>query len=211
MTVAAQWLNSNFADFDLAFTLLVHRLYDLAGWFFSPLFELLHILASPLGCTFLLLFLFFFVKKARPFIYAMMISVVLGVLFNNFVIKLLVARPRPYVDEGSVFYQLWMMMGCHTESDLSFPSGHATGAFAMMLPIFLLGDKRRSWLALVYAFLVMISRVYLVVHYPTDVIAGAVVGTLAALIGTPISQKLPRVLYTFEFFPKKQQGKHIKQ
>ena len=205
MTAAAQWLNFSFAEFDLTLTLLVHKLYESCGWFFSPLFEVLHILARPVGCVVVLLFLFFFVKKARPFIYAMMISVIIGVLLNNFGIKLFVQRPRPYADEASVYHQLWVLMGSHMESDFSFPSGHATGAFAMMLPIFLLGNKRKSWLALVYALLVMISRVYLVVHYPTDAIVGALVGIIAGLIGTVISQKLPACLYTFDFFPRRKQ------
>ena len=65
-------------------------------------------------------------------------------------------------------------------ADAGFPSDHATAAFAIAVAIFL---RRRAWGApvLVAAALLAVARVAIGVHYPADVLAGAVIGTLAAL------------------------------
>lgn len=65
--------------------------------------------------------------------------------------------------------------------DPSFPSDHATGAYAIAVAI-LLRHRRAGVLALILATLVSVSRVGLGTHYPTDVLGGAALGTLAALV-----------------------------
>lgn len=68
----------------------------------------------------------------------------------------------------------------HTQN--SFPSGHTTTAFLLATMICLAGGKRWSYLALLLAILVGYSRVYLSQHFPVDVLAGAFLGTLSALL-----------------------------
>ena len=204
MSAAAAWLNEAFAGFDQSVTTAVHRLYDAAGWFFSPFLQLISLLGK--GGIFLIvlsLALIFF-KKTRRFGTAMLLGVTIGAIFTNLFIKIVIARPRPYADENGFFYSLWQLMGSHTESDKSFPSGHTTAAFATMIPVFLLGRKRWSWLALVFAFLMGLSRIYLVVHYPSDVLGGLIVGTIAGVIGTLVAQNLiPKRWYYLDFMKKK--------
>ena len=91
-----------------------------------------------------------------------------------------------------------MVMGQHMESDKSFPSGHTTAAFASMVPLFILGKKKISWLALVFAVMMGISRIYLGVHYASDVLGGIVVGSLAGLVGYIIAILLPRCYYSYK-------------
>ncbi len=85
----------------------------------------------------------------------------------NLVAKVFFARPRPHL-----FPQL------APESDYSFPSGHAMAGLALALALYWLleegGSRARVALAvgLVWAFLVALSRLYLQVHYPSDVLAG---------------------------------------
>jgi undecaprenyl-diphosphatase len=87
----------------------------------------------------------------------------------------LVARPRPYVTHP----------GAHLfiprSHDTSFPSDHATAAFAIAVAI-LLRHRKAGLLALATAVLVSFARVVVGTHYPGDVLAGAAIGTAAALI-----------------------------
>ena len=209
-SAAAMWLNTSFAGFDQAVTAAVHQLYDAAGWFFSPFLELISLMGKGGIFLILLSLCLMFVKKTRRFGTAMLLGITIGALFTNLFIKVVIARPRPYADETGFFYPLWQLMGAHTESDKSFPSGHTTAAFASMVPVFLLGKKRVSWLALIFAFLMGLSRIYLVVHYPSDVLGGLIVGSIAGVIATLIaSHVIPKRFYHMDFIRQKPKtGKH---
>lgn len=78
--------------------------------------------------------------------------------------------------------------------DPSFPSDHATGAYAIAVAI-LLRHRKAGILALILATLISVSRVGLGTHYPTDVLGGAALGALAALLlwTPPIRQPLHRL------------------
>ena len=79
---------------------------------------------------------------------------------------------------------------------LSFPSGHTSSAFTFALAITMV--LKNKWVGIgsfVFAFLMGISRIYVGVHYPTDVIAGAFVGLLYAVIGYFIFTKLYELVY----------------
>jgi undecaprenyl-diphosphatase len=64
------------------------------------------------------------------------------------------------------------------ESDRSFLSGHTTAAFEIATVLFLSLRKKYSWVFLVMAFLIGCTRIYLMVHYPSDVLGGIIVGFL---------------------------------
>ncbi len=199
-TAAAMWLNSTFAAFDQSVTAAVHQLYDAAGWFFSPFLQLISLLGKGGAFLIFLSICLMFFQKTRRFGTAMLLGLGIGALCTNLFIKVVVARPRPYVDENGFFYPLWQLMGSHTESDKSFPSGHTTAAFAATVPVFLLGKKRWSWTALIFAVLMGVSRIYLVVHYPSDVLGGLIVGTAAGVIGTLISENvIPKRYFYLDF------------
>ena len=209
VTAAAQWLNTAFAGFDQGVTAAVHKLYELCGGLMTPFMELISFLGKEGICLILLSLALIFFRKTRRFGTAMLLGLIIGALITNLVLKPLVARPRPYADENGFFYPLWQMMGGHTESDKSFPSGHTTAAFASMVPVFWLGNKRVSWLALVFAFLMGVSRIYLVVHFPSDVLGGLIAGVVAGVLATLFAPKLPEKWYELEFY-KQQHGRHEK-
>lgn len=118
---------------------------------------------------------------------------------------MLIARPRPYSDETAQFFKtdlyqtLWNKVGRNMESDKSFPSGHTTAAFGAMSALFFMGNKKVSWLAFLFAGLMAIARIYLVVHFASDVLAGILVGFPSGLLAAFIAKKLPQVYYDFDF------------
>ncbi len=83
-----------------------------------------------------------------------------------------------------------------SSKSLSFPSGHTSSAFTFALALTLtLKNKWASIGSFVFAFLMGVSRIYVGVHYPTDVIAGAFVGLVYAVIGYFIFSKLYEAVY----------------
>ena len=113
-------------------------------------------------------------KKTRKVGATCLIALMLSALFTSLLIKPIVARARPYeVIEG-------LTILVPKQLDFSFPSGHSSAAFAMAWVLFRSFSKKVGIPALVYALLMAFSRLYLGVHYPTDVIAGSVLGILYA-------------------------------
>jgi undecaprenyl-diphosphatase len=85
-------------------------------------------------------------------------------------------RPRPYVAHPTVSHLFVAASG-----DPSFPSDHATAAFAIAVSI-MLRSRRIGLLVLAMAVVLAVARVAVGVHYPSDVIGGALIGTAAALL-----------------------------
>lgn len=195
ITAAALWLNTAFAAFDQSITLLVHQLYGLAGGFFTPFFSFISLLGKDGIFLVLLSLALLLYRPTRRYGTAMLLGVAIGALFTNVFLKVVIARPRPYADESSIFHQLWLLMGQHMESDKSFPSGHTTAAFSTMTALFLTGNRKYSWTAFIFAILMGISRIYLVVHYPSDVLGGVIVGVFAGCLGALLAGKLPEGWY----------------
>ena len=126
-----------------------------------------------------------FFKKTRKFGMAVLFAVLVGTLLTNLVMKPLFARPRPYVyyADNPLFMSWYEFAGAHIESDKSFPSGHTTAAFEIGVALFLVLNKKYSWIFPVFSALVGLSRIYLMVHYVTDVLGGVLVGTFAGIMG----------------------------
>ena len=107
----------------------------------------------------------------------MLIAIGLGALLTNVILKNAVARQRPYV-QSEIYAQFHQLVGGKIESDLSFPSGHTTVTMTSMTALFLVCNKKWSWVGFVFTALMGFSRVYLIVHYPTDVFAAIIVGAI---------------------------------
>ena len=81
-------------------------------------------------------------------------------------------------------------------TSLSFPSGHTSSAFTFAMALTMVLKKKGAAIAsFIFAFLMGISRIYVGVHYPTDVIMGAFVGIIYAVIGYAIFSKLYEIVY----------------
>ena len=101
-------------------------------------------------------------------------ALLLSLLVNNLLLKNMVARIRPY----EVIQGLRILIP--PPGDLSFPSGHAGASFAAAAAMYPYLKKPWGRWLLVLAGLIALSRLYLGVHYPTDVLAGGLVGAFCA-------------------------------
>lgn len=132
--------------------------------------------------------------KTRKVGLACAFGLLFSLLFTNVILKHLVGRVRPWVDFPAILPLV-------VEGDpLSFPSGHTSAAFAFALAF--VRTWPRDWAhskavkvgVVVLATLMALSRLYVGVHYPTDVLGGFIAGDLAGLAGWGLSVWLPRRL-----------------
>lgn len=117
------------------------------------------------------------IPKTRKTGYAAVLSLIFGVIVTNLLLKNIVARPRPFAEIEALIPLI------AKPTDFSFPSGHTTASFAVALVMLRMLPKKIGIPAVVLAALVAFSRLYLGVHYPTDVLTGFVV----ALVGSSLA------------------------
>lgn len=182
MTPAAQWLNSTFAEFDRAILGFYHHLATLADPILSPISVFFDVIGDGALACFVLAAILLLFKKTRKAGIAVLLAVGVGALFTNVAIKNIVARPRPYVND---FIEWWQYAGSHVQSEHSFPSGHTTAAMTGMTALCLTLGKKHKWLFPVGALYVLVmgaSRNYLMVHYPSDILGGIIIGAISGII-----------------------------
>ena len=130
--------------------------------------------------------LLLFFKKTRKAALASALSMIFTLLVVNITIKPLVARIRPYeVIEGLTYIVA-------KESEFSFPSGHSTSSLACAWVLFRMLPKKIGVPALVLGLLIALSRLYVGVHYPTDVIAGICIGIAMAELAMLVCRLIAR-------------------
>ncbi len=122
-------------------------------------------------------------KKYRKHGLCLLAALLAGLLICNIGLKNIVARPRP----------CWLEtidLLVNTPKDYSFPSGHTwsavTGAWLVTS-----ANRKFGWAAIPLAVLLAFSRLYLFVHFPSDILAGAVIGALLGLAAVALGRKLP--------------------
>ncbi len=135
--------------------------------------------------VFLAFVLFFFIKTQRLSMVLLTSFIVSGLLAQLF--KRIIDTPRPIayftIDQYNKFVD-----GVNNASAHSFPSGHTTSAFALATVLACYTNNRLLQLAyLLLAVIVGYSRIYLGQHFLTDVVGGAILGTLIALLSVKIA------------------------
>lgn len=117
-------------------------------------------------------------------------AMLLTLLVVNLAIKPLVARTRPYeLVEG-------LQLIISRQKDYSFPSGHSANSLSCAWTIFRLAPRKYGVPALVLAALISLSRLYVGVHFPTDVLAGAVIGIAMSELAQRLLRRVPARLWT---------------
>lgn len=123
-------------------------------------------------------------RKTRLAGTAGLLGLIFSLLLNNMILKNLFARVRPY----EMIPQLELLVA--KAKDWSFPSGHAGSSFAAATAIcFMLKGQEKTawkWLILAFAFLMAFTRLYIGIHYPSDILAGMVTGVLCGFVAAKV-------------------------
>lgn len=197
LTVIADKLNSVFGAFDMFFFKLFGNIQsdfltsvEKGITFFGDGKFVAVVLVAALV---MLLF-----KKTRKVGLCVITALVLSTLVTNLLLKPVIMRPRPYVflKDNLQFMTRYENAGALVESDFSFPSGHTTAAFSYCTAMFLSLKGKHKWAYALplLAVLVMVSRVYLMVHFASDVLFGMLVGVLCAAVGYYLSGLFQKII-----------------
>jgi len=149
--------------------------------------------------------LFLLPNRTRRIGVIMAFALILELLIVNVTLKPAFARPRPYDLEIEWWAQAYRAvfpggaLPAHLPRDMSFPSGHTAVSFAGGLA-WVFGSRRKwvgrarwvSYIGVVTAALISFSRLYLGVHYATDVIGGVLAGALCAVLAVLIFKLIER-------------------
>lgn len=169
--------------------------FDLLYWFQSlhnPVLDFIMAVLSYLGepvTVVAIAAVLIAIPKTRRYGYAVAGGLLLSVLFCNGILKPIVQRTRPYDIDANLLDQIKNLQNSLPSwlpvvipHDFSFPSGHTSAAFATALGIFMVG-KKPGICAIIVAAGVAVSRLYIGIHYPTDVLASLVLGALCGIFG----------------------------
>ena len=128
-----------------------------------------------------------FTKKYRRVGFGMAIAMALGLVVCNMILKPCVGRIRPYDFQETLGVTINLLI--EKQHDFSFPSGHTIASFEASV-VLLKNSKKMGIPAMILAVLIAFSRLYLYVHYPTDVIASIILGTIFGIIGYWVSHSI---------------------
>ena len=202
MSAFAIWLDTVFAAFDGAILNFWHSIAetDFGKYFFTAFMKFISFTGEE-GAMFItigiVLLLF---RKTRKAGVGVLLAVAFGGLITNLTLKHTIARIRPF-KASEIYREFWEFVGATKVGETSFPSGHTTTAMAGTLALCLARGKKYIPVCLIYVTLTGMSRNYLMVHYPTDIIGGVLAGALAAILGYFV------MCVAFNFFEKHQNNK----
>lgn len=129
-------------------------------------------------------------RRARRCGVFLLLALLVGLLICNITLKPLIARIRPFDLKPGIDLLI------EAPKDFSFPSGHTNASFVFATVIFCV-NKKWGVGAFILAALIAFSRLYLYVHYPTDVLGGILCGVLAGWLTVKIAswllEKYPRL------------------
>ena len=190
----ADFLNTAFEGYDYFILSKLHDLAVITKGGITPLFNFISLLAEKGIFLFLIAVILMAFKKTRKIGVCVFGAVCCGALITNICLKDLIVRARPFMVFTSDYNSWWQFVGSTFEDDFSFPSGHATAAMAFATAIFLTTDKKKSWPIFLFVIVMGIARNYLMVHYPSDILGGILVGAVAGFISLLITELIFKIL-----------------
>ena len=184
---------SVFTNFDCAVFQLVEKLWN-------PVLDAIMVFITHLGddgifwiALGLILCVF---KKTRKLGVLVILGLGIASCINNLVLKQIFERPRPFNFDGWPGEFIYPNLVERPHS-FSFPSGHTSSSLGAATPLLIKANKKFGIPIFILALLVGFSRVYIHVHYPTDVIVGTIVGIIGGILavvafkyGMPLAKKI---------------------
>ena len=128
------------------------------------------------------------IPKTRKIGLVVMVAVILDSVLCNVILKNIFLRPRPCDVNTAINLLIPRPLG------YSFPSGHTSASFAAVSALYFSGENKIWKAALALAILIAFSRMYLYVHYPTDVLGGILVGIFCGYVGKACFDKICKML-----------------
>ena len=185
---------SAFTNFDWAVFQLVEKLWN-------PVLDAIMIFITHLGddgifwiALGVILCIF---KKTRKYGVLVLLGLGIASCINNLVLKQIFERPRPFNFDGWPSDFVFPNPLIEKPHSFSFPSGHTSSSLGAATPLLIKANKKLGIPMFILALLVGFSRVYIHVHYPTDVIVGTLVGIVGGILavvafkyGMPLAKKI---------------------
>ena len=185
---------SVFTNFDCAVFQLVEKLWN-------PVLDAIMIFITHLGddgifwiALGVILCIF---KKTRKYGVLVLLGLGIASCINNLVFKQIFERPRPFNFDGWPSDFVFPNPLIEKPHSFSFPSGHTSSSLGAATPLLIKANKKLGIPMFILALLVGFSRVYVHVHYPTDVIVGTLVGIVGGILavvafkyGMPLAKKI---------------------
>ena len=192
MTLEAVFQSQGLIDFEGSILLWIQN--NLRSGFLDPIMKAITMLGDK-GLIWILITLALLIaRRTRKLGVMCAASMVFGLIVTNLIIKNWAARIRPY--------EMVQGLNCIVPlaKDWSFPSGHTTNSLACAWVLFRKAPKKFGVPALILAILIAFSRLYVGIHYPTDVLGGALIGLgsacLAMLLVPRMEKRFPKLAET---------------
>lgn len=133
------------------------------------------------------------VPRTRQSGWVMAAALLTDLVLCNLILKNVIARTRPY----DIYTGIELLIA--KPGDYSFPSGHTAASFASVAALYFSGENKLWKIAAVVSVLIAFSRMYLYVHFPTDILGGIAVGVLSGWLGYQIVRRVERRKITRQF------------
>lgn len=201
----AELLNNVFGSFDYSILSWMHEIAVSTNNLLTPICNGLSYIFDNAVIFLILSGILMLFKKTRKIGVCMFGALGLGTIITKFGLKDFVARPRPFM-ENETYASWWEFIGKTTDESFGFPSGHATMTMAGITTLFIYCKKKYSSWGFLAVLAIAFSRCYLMVHYPSDVLAGILVGLISTIIAWLITKL---IFYICEKYKDKKLFKFI--
>ncbi len=172
--------------FDFYFLSQLHQLATMCGEKLTLVMQIISLTGNKGLSMFIMSFIMMYFPKTRRAGASVCCAVGCGTVLGNGILKFLIARPRPFI-ASAIVYEWWKYVGAAMKTSSSFPSGHMMAITAGMFTLYIVYKKKiYIILTVILSVLMGISRCYLMVHYPSDIVGGIIIGIISAIIGVHI-------------------------